>query len=40
MHDFQNLLRKRRSIREFTDREVPEGLIGTSSGRPASRPAP
>lgn len=27
MHDFLNLLRKRRSIREFTDREVPEGLI-------------
>lgn len=27
MHDFQTLLRKRRSVREFADREVPEGLI-------------
>lgn len=27
MHDFQTLLRKRRSVREFEAREVPEGLI-------------
>lgn len=27
MHDFQTLLRKRRSIREFADREVPAEII-------------